>query len=130
MKERLENVSLKSIIIEKDSFTWVKKNQEIKINGKLFDVKSYYAVADKIVFIGLYDEDEDLVHEKINFLTSKSKQPSFPIEKLSEIYLANVACGSEYNPTRYAVDKKQNYFFYNEVAVNRPRIFFVPPPNL
>lgn len=130
MKERLENVSLKSIIIEKDSFTWVEKNKEIKINGKLFDVKSYYVVADKIVFSGLYDEDEDAIDEKVNLLTTKNKQATFPIEKLSEIYLANMAWRCEYNLTDYQVKNKLSYFFYNEVAVSQPRIFFAPPPNL
>lgn len=130
MKERLENVSLKSIIIEKDSFTWVENNKEIKINGKLFDVKSYYVVADKIVFSGLYDEDEDAMDEKVNLLTTKNKQAPFPIEKLSEIYLANMAWRCEYNLTDYQVKNKLSYFFYNEVAVSQPRIFFAPPPNL
>lgn len=130
MKERLENVSLKSIIIEKDSFTWVENNKEIKINGKLFDVKSYYVVADKIVFSGLYDEDEDAIDEKVNLLTSKNKQATFPVEKLSEIYLANMAWRCEYNLTDYQVKNKLSYFFYNEVAVSQPRIFFAPPPNL
>lgn len=130
MKERLENVSLKSIIIEKDSFTWVENNKEIKINGKLFDVKSYYVVADKIVFSGLYDEDEDAIDEKVNLLTTKNKQATFPIEKLSEIYLANMAWRCEYNLTDYQVKNKLSYFFYNEVAVSQPRIFFAPPPNL
>ncbi|MFN0083482.1 MAG: hypothetical protein ACKVOM_13310 [Ferruginibacter sp.] len=130
MKERLESVSLKSIIIEKNSFTWVKKNEEIKTGGRLFDVKSHYAVADKIVFIGLFDEDEDANDEKVNLLSSKNKQSTFPIEKLSEIYLANMAWRCEYNLKDYQVKNKLSYFFYNEVAVSQPRIFFAPPPNL
>ncbi len=129
MKERLEKVCLKTITLTKDSFTWVQKNEEIKTGGRLFDVKSYYALADKIVFIGLFDEDEDIIDEKVSLLTLKKKQLTFPIEKLSEIYLASVTWRGEYSFTRYNANDKCSYFFYDEVAVSQPRIFFVPPPN-
>ena len=130
MEERLENASLKTILLKKDAFTWVKMNSEIEIKGKLFDVKSYKVLNDEILFTGLFDEDEDAIKKKIDLLTSKNKQTNFPIQKLLKVLLSSVATHLYDEPVRCSLANfKIKYFCYNEVAVSRPTIFFTPPPN-
>lgn len=58
MKEKLEHASLSTVSVPVNEVQWVEKEKEIKINGRLFDVKTQYNENGCIVFIGLYDEEE------------------------------------------------------------------------
>jgi hypothetical protein len=58
MLEKLERSSLHTISLEPHEVIWHKKNKEIVINHKMFDVKSWKEVNGKIIFLGLYDEEE------------------------------------------------------------------------
>lgn len=65
-KEKLESGMLQTVILDKDEFSWFKKNKEISIGGKLFDVKSFFQQNGKYIFRGLYDHEETALNQILN----------------------------------------------------------------
>lgn len=61
MKERIENQSLHNITLANNEIHWVKKGKEIRVNGKMFDVKSITCKNGLTTFYGLYDEEETIL---------------------------------------------------------------------
>jgi hypothetical protein len=72
-KEKLENNRLHTIVLDKKEFNWYKKNKEISIDGKLFDVKSYSEADGKHVFTGIYDHEETALNNLLQTHTNKEK---------------------------------------------------------
>jgi hypothetical protein len=59
MKEKLEeSLPLNTITLADHLVHWVKKDREILVNGKMFDIKSTTSVNGFTTFTGLYDEQE------------------------------------------------------------------------
>lgn len=56
---RFEKEHIQSITLSAENVYWVKPGKEISVNGKLFDVKSYERLGNKIRFTGFYDRKED-----------------------------------------------------------------------
>jgi hypothetical protein len=65
MREKMEKENVITIDIPANEFRWHKKNREIIINGKMFDVKSI--VKDKEIYhiSGLFDENESILDEEL-----------------------------------------------------------------
>ncbi len=61
MKEKLENQMLQTISLKKSDVIWVKKNAEISLNGRMFDIKSITEKNDLIIFKGLFDDEETAI---------------------------------------------------------------------
>ena len=57
----MENQSLHSITLANNEIHWVKKGKEIRVNGKMFDIKSTITKNGLTTFYGLYDEEETLL---------------------------------------------------------------------
>ena len=72
-KEKLEKGMLQAVVLDKNDFYWFKKNKEISIHGKLFDVKSFFVKDNKFVFTGIFDEDETALNNKLDNGYSKRK---------------------------------------------------------
>ena len=66
MEEKLEKSLLQTIQLKKEDFVWVKKGKEIRIGSHLFDVKSIKEKNGVFNIKGLYDKDEDVLHEQLN----------------------------------------------------------------
>jgi hypothetical protein len=75
-KERLEVSMLQTIRLKKDDFTWEKKGKEIRIGKKFFDVKSIKEENGICIITGLYDEQEDLLHEQLQNSQQEQDNPS------------------------------------------------------
>ena len=61
---------------------WIKKDKEILVYGEMFDVKTSVKSGENIVFTGLYDKDEQKLHENLkDFMHRKNKQ-SAPLNEL------------------------------------------------
>src|SRR5258708_7390887 len=71
MEEMLENTSLQTITVNITDIQWVKENKEAVIDGKLFDVKSSITKSDLVILTGLYDSEEDGLHEEFNNLVQQ-----------------------------------------------------------
>ncbi len=60
--EKLEKTNLIKVRVEKNKIDWVDKDQELRINNALFDVKSYTTLASgDIICAGIYDSAEDAI---------------------------------------------------------------------
>jgi len=58
MKESLEQELLQIISIPEKKVQWIKAGKEILVEGKMFDIKSFYKENGQYVFTGLYDHEE------------------------------------------------------------------------
>lgn len=65
MEERMEEEYLQTIVLQPEDFIWVKQGKEIKIGHRLFDVKTIQYKNNQVVFTGLFDTDEDLLHDAL-----------------------------------------------------------------
>ena len=83
-KERFKTELIQTISITKENLHWVKKEKEVIIEGKYFDVKSYTINGNNVLLTGFYDHHEDklaghlkelmnqkLTKQKSHHLTSK-----------------------------------------------------------
>ncbi len=74
MKEKLEESITQTITLSKEKLIWVKKGKEIKINGKMFDIKSIETNKNgDYVVSGLYDEQEDKLFASIDKILSQKE---------------------------------------------------------
>jgi hypothetical protein len=66
MKHRLESKMLHTVTLAEQNVQWIKEGKEILINGKMFDVKKFEQIDNgKIIFTGLYDEEETLLVNQV-----------------------------------------------------------------
>lgn len=132
MLEQLESASLQTITVNKVDITWVKKNKEIIVNGKLFDVKSYSVAGNKIILTGLYDDDEDKLKKEFSNLIHQKKNDSTPLDQLilKFIFIAAVNQKQQTETSPYQLTIKAACQFYNEVAVSQLVSTPSPPPNV
>ena len=66
MLEKMEIQHLTTVKIPEESFRWYNLENEIEINGRMFDVKSHKLINGVYLVTGLYDEMETALNEKLN----------------------------------------------------------------
>ncbi len=131
MEERLETSLLQSMTLDQEDFQWVKKNKEINIGGRLFDVKSYKIYGSKLVVTGLYDDDENKLKESISRIIHRKNSESFPVSQLMVKFIFN----SEWykNPamtlSSFSKEIQTIYPRYCEAIVTKFPSITTPPPN-
>jgi hypothetical protein len=76
MEEKLEKSFLQTIRLKKEDLVWVKKGKEIRIGNHLFDIKSIKENNGVCEIKGLYDQDEDLLHEQLDESQRNTDQQS------------------------------------------------------
>lgn len=62
----MEKSLLHTIILDEDKVVWMKPGKEIVVDGRMFDIKKSEKIDGKIVFQGLYDEEETALKNNIN----------------------------------------------------------------
>jgi len=65
MMEKMEKDELQTISIPSDQIRWFKKNHELMINGRMFDVKSISLQGGTSMITGLFDDDDTELHEAL-----------------------------------------------------------------
>lgn len=65
MMEKMEKDELQTISIPTDQIRWFKKNHELMIDGKMFDVRSISKQGDTSMITGLFDDDDTELHEAL-----------------------------------------------------------------
>lgn len=65
-KEKLEKSMLETLVLGNGEFNWYKKNKEISVDGRLFDVKSFSERNGWYTFRGIYDENETALNKQLN----------------------------------------------------------------
>lgn len=74
MKEKLEKLSLHTIVIAEKDVTWVKTKKEIWYEGRMFDIKKTSLKGGQYTFTGLFDEEETaLNHYLDNEINKRNK---------------------------------------------------------
>ncbi len=64
--EDLERMQLQTLRIPVSLVNWYKKNREIIVDGKMFDVKSYVITGSDAEFTGLFDSEETLLWQQVS----------------------------------------------------------------
>ncbi len=108
-KERLEKELLQTISLKARSVQWVREEEEILVDGRLFDVKSYSIKNGTYTFTGLYDEDETMVVRKIR--SQENQQQSNDSRMLAQLFkLLKTVYYSESDPCTPFVQSSQELF--------------------
>lgn len=66
MREQLEKKSLLTVTIEEDDVLWIKKEKEIWVNNRMFDIKYSRHENGAYTFTGLYDNDETMLVKQLH----------------------------------------------------------------
>ena len=82
MREQLSLQQLQTITLPAANAKWLNEDQEIIIEGKLFDVQSYQIVNDNLIVTGLFDEDEDKLNKKIQDFVERENDTPSPLDNL------------------------------------------------
>jgi hypothetical protein len=76
VKEKLAQGFIETITTDAASVTWLQKDKEAIINGRLFDVKSTNVHGDTVTLSGLFDEEEDKLNKNLKDLLTQNNDPS------------------------------------------------------
>lgn len=74
MLEKIEKDDLETISIPTDQIHWYKKNRELMIGGKMFDVKSVRQFGNSTILTGLFDDDDTALHEALAGMHEKKNK--------------------------------------------------------
>ena len=74
MKEKLEEELLHTISVPKDEVVWVKYSQEIIVEDKMFDIKSFSEKNGVYFFIGLFDAEETSLNDFLEKETDNNNE--------------------------------------------------------
>ena len=130
MEENLENASLQTITVNGKDIQWLKKDKEAVIEGKLFDIKSYRIKNEQIILTGLFDRDEDNLHEQLkNFVQQKNETGGtanhLVIKLIFPPLYNNPALAFCLNP---GIIPLHHFLSYNEEIVAPKYLSLITPP--
>ena len=86
-KQRFETEQLQTITVSCEKVIWVQAEKEILIDGKLFDVKSFKIVDQKIILTGFYDNKEDKLVKDTGDLVNKKNDSGSSSNQLALKFL-------------------------------------------
>lgn len=130
MKERMENQSLHSITLANNEIDWVKKGKEIRVNGKMFDIKSITCKNGLITFYGLYDEEETIL--KTVFETGCKKNMTAEYMLLGQLFqcLQGVYFPPPVNNLFLSMKQLHEYSLNTPKIKSRFKTILTPPPQV
>lgn len=82
MENKLEQGSLQKLVLKFNEFQWMKKDKEILIAGKFFDIKSYRIVNNTLEVTGIFDHEESKLHAKYTRLIMPGKDHATPYHSI------------------------------------------------
>jgi hypothetical protein len=131
MRARLETSLLKTITLNEADVQWVEENEEVSINGNLFDVKTYHIADGKITLTGLFDIDEIKLKNQLENLMHQKERSDTPLNQLvvkllfSPLYINSAY--SNYENTGQIIQQK--FIAYPQKKVSKNYLDkLVPPP--
>lgn len=66
MKQQLKKQLLQTVTVSKHNLVWYDDGKEVSINGRMFDVVTVKEQGENIILTGLYDTDEDKLHDALD----------------------------------------------------------------
>ena len=129
MEEKLEKSFLQTIRLKKEDLVWVKKGKEIRIGNHLFDIKSMKENNGVCEIKGLYDEDEDFLHEQLNESQRNTDQESQKslLNFFFQLYTATENAYYEKTNT-LTLSEYSNHFSFRLPSPSSELL--TPPPNV
>ena len=131
MRVSLETSLLKTITLNEVDVQWVEENEEVSINGNLFDVKTYHIADGKITLTGLFDNDEIKLQHQLKNLMHQKEGSDTPLNQLvvklffSPFYINSAY--SNYENTGQIIQQK--FLPHPEKKVSTKHLDkLVPPP--
>ncbi|HRX94014.1 MAG TPA: hypothetical protein P5158_07865 [Chitinophagaceae bacterium] len=126
--ERLEKEAIETIELSADNIVWIRYNKEIRINNRLFDVKSITCENDSCIVTGIYDDKEDEIINKIhtNETGKQSKDLSSLSQLVSLIFLPCVCQSSTLQNHKPNIPKK--YINKTPAIISEYYAVITPPP--
>lgn len=126
MKEKLEENILHTITVSEKNVHWVKKNKEILVNGKMFDIKHFQAENGYFIFTGLYDEEETALNEEVNNNFNRNNKSGWLVTNLFQ-WLQTVYTTPFTNqlPVIMAVQHNPSFIF---TTLTSPILTILTPP--
>ncbi len=131
MHERLERTALHTITANVTDVKWVKKNKEVEIYGRLFDVKHYLINGNKITLTGLYDEEEHELKKDLAKLMKEEKDGSSPNNQLVvkfNLFIAFIP-NNIFDAQQFTALNKISSALYSEQLRHQYIVVATPPPN-
>jgi hypothetical protein len=131
MLEKIEQDELKTISLPTDQIQWYKKNHELIVDGKMFDVKSIHQVGDSSIISGLFDEEDTELHEALAGMHEQKNKGHNNSLLLYQVCLGIIAEQKqlkEHIILKYAGFKKLSFTAYEEDILYSYRPVFSPPP--
>ncbi len=132
MNERLEKAALHTITANIADVKWIKKNKEVEIHGRMFDIKHFEINGSQITLTGLYDEEEHELKKGLAGLMKQKKDGTEPLNQLvlKFIFAVTLNNNDTYNSTEAYPAYTTAYAFYNEKAKPQYKLVTTPPPNV
>ena len=130
MKKQLESKMLHTITLENCDVFWVKKGKEILVNGRMFDIKSSKPIGnDKIIFTGLYDDDETALVNKMRNNQQTEKNTGGKL--LAQLFqLLRSSCNNTTEDV-FIPSFNDNYFpVFEQRLLSRFKTILTPPPQV
>lgn len=122
-KHRLEEQTLHTVLVE--NIEWVKKGKEIRVNGKLFDVKYIEKLNGHLRVTGLFDYEESAIE---NYLQRQSEgtQNTSLINFL--FWTQSLFCISWWFFALLFFKRKQSFFITAQKKYANPFFLILTPP--
>ena len=102
MRERLEHQLLRTVSMRTKDIQWIEKDEEILVNGKMFDISAIEQKDGITTFTGLFDHEETLLVQQLEEQQKQSPSQNDKIlgylfQWLQSVYsensfLANLFC--------------------------------------
>jgi hypothetical protein len=121
MEEKLERAQLETIRLPRHELRWFKKNKEIIVNDRLFDVKSIETIDDSVVVTGLFDDKETFVKKQLEQL-QEEQNPENDGQSITVKYVSILL----YNEHRGTFSLKDLALSLNDYGLHQGRQAIAP----
>jgi hypothetical protein len=132
MMEKMEKDELQTISIPTDQIRWFKKNHELMIDGKMFDVKSISDQGEISKITGLFDDDDTELHEALADMHEQKNKGKNNALLLYQVCLGIIAEQGQFINQPVSVNfefTKLSFAQYEDNILQSFLPIFSPPPN-
>ncbi len=86
-EQRLTTELLETVIVKAEKIDWVEVGKEIRVDGKLFDVKSFKISGNRIILTGFFDSKEEKLVKHIGDIEQQKNKSGSPLNQLAVKFL-------------------------------------------
>jgi hypothetical protein len=131
MIEKLEKENIQTLHLPSDKINWYKKNLELIIDGKMFDVKTIQKQGDEYFITGLFDEMETTLNNQLAMTHEQGNQHTNNSNQLFQVCLGLIAIQPAHGDTCINEDlliSSPGIIDFTTPLLTKHRVVFSPPP--